>query len=165
MQKGAIALDVDGNLLGRGETLDQYPEVREALAYLLQRGVRVVILSGNSYTTLEERVVAPLRRALGEDTQALSRLTVYGNASTAKYQFDPKTAQPVLANDYGQEFTMTQSEKDVVAEILREEGNRKFGLTESQILEWLAWYEKQWNVKKKHMNAPWATGNPMIRRK
>ena len=64
VQKGAIRFDVDGNLLGRGETLDKYPEVREALAYLLQRGVRVVILSGNSYTTLEERVVAPLRRAL-----------------------------------------------------------------------------------------------------
>ena len=160
VKKGAIALDVDGNLLGRGETLDKYPEVRDALAYLLRRGVRVAILSGNSYTTLEERDVAPLRGALGEDTQALSRLTVYGNASTAKYQFDPKTGQSVLAQDYGQEFTMTQSEKDAVAEILREEGKHKFGLTEPQIREWLAWYEKQWGVKKKHMKAPWATGEP-----
>ena len=51
---------------------------------------------------------------------------------------------------------MSQSEKDTVAEILREEGNRKFGLTGPQVQEWLAWYAKQWNVKKKHMHAPWA---------
>ena len=159
VQRGAIVLDVDGNLLGRGETLDKYPAVREALAYLLRRGVRVVILSGNSYITLQDRVVAPLRRALREDTQALSRLTVYGNASTAKYQFDP-TGQAVPAKDYGQEFTVTQDERNAVAEILREEGKDKFGLTEPQIQEWLAWYEKQWDVKKKHMKAPWAAGEP-----
>jgi len=160
VKQGSLVFDIDGTLLERRKSLNDHPATKAAMVSLLKKGVRIAIISGNSYDSIEKRVLEPLREALGDERALVDELlTVYADGSTSRRDF--QNGLPVQNPEYGSEFDMTEDEVSAVLDVLKAAGKDKFGLAEDQVQLWKKWFAKEGASSNwlKQFLLPWADGD------
>ncbi len=138
VSKGALVFDVDGTILSKkGENFSNEPEIRGIFAGLLTDKVRMGIISGNSKAEQKTRIADHLKIASElADRSAISRFTLYvnGGATRVSYAASGDETSVNLAGDLPKEGIQK------VAEIVRQEAGKNFGLSDAEIQAWSAWF-------------------------
>jgi hypothetical protein len=166
VKRGALAFDVDGTLMLTKETLKDHPELLNIFIELLLRGVRIAFISGNAYERIEARVLDPLRQALElrGRLDVITGVTIYADASTAKYTFD-RRGMPIKDRKYGENSQVTLAELEAAQEVLINAAKERFGLNEAQLAQWHAKYrqlEEGPSGTRKIYHLPWADHKPYL---
>ncbi len=113
MKHGALLLDVDDTLLvreravgGGSETFADSPSAA-LLPQLLDRGVRLCLITGHGWQQLETRLIAPLIEHL-QSPGSLKRLSIYANRGATKILWDG--SRHVVDEAYGVSYQLRAGE-------------------------------------------------------
>ena len=132
LRKGGLVFDIDGTILQRKEhTFHNDEEVRDIFKALLQEGIKIGILSGNSRIEQSSRIVNPLRE-VGSD---LGKLVLYANGGATRVVY--KKGKEEVENLGG---VILEKDIDVVKSVVEKCAGEQFGLDNGELIAWRDFY-------------------------
>jgi len=155
VKSGAFAFDLDGTLVGKNRSLDDYPRMAEGMVKLLEAGVNAVVLTGNSEAELDARLIQPLKRAAA-GRRLRGELVAYAHNGASKLKM---RANGTVRRDpiYNKSLRVNPGIEHAMRQALLEAAARRFDLTDAQVAEWRAWLSKYYPSMK--FDNSWIEGN------
>lgn len=159
IQEGAFVFDVDLTILPKNaESLNDYQELAYLFMRLLREGVRVAIISGNSYEEQGARIFEAIRQEMRDNPRDIRNLTFYVSGGGTKFRFDSRgRRRPDLAYNVSHAMDLGNLEA-AINETLLLQAQDRFGLTKELITPYIAEAAKK--NKGLTVTAPWAAGPP-----
>lgn len=118
---GALLLDVDDTLLVRERAAGSRPEVfadsapAALLPQLLDRGMRLCLITGHGWRQLESRLISPLREQL-PTPGSIERLSIYANRGATKILWDG--SRHVVDETYGTSYQLRARDLKALSHLL-----------------------------------------------
>ncbi|MDE2231501.1 MAG: hypothetical protein KGJ95_05500 [Candidatus Omnitrophica bacterium] len=155
VQRGAFVFDVDKTLLPRGSKgLKEYARLASLFAGLMRAGVRVVIISGNSWSEQMKRIYLPIEAQMAPGES----LTFYVNEGAEKITIDKSRGGAVLEETYNVAHGMDAHViQKAIDETLQEMAQDNFGLSPQQLTAFKEALEayRQKSYETLHFEMPW----------
>ncbi len=121
MDRGALLLDVDDTLLVRERAGGAAPEVfadspsAALLPPLLDRGIRLCLITGHGWKQLESRLISPLRDQL-HTRGSIERLSIYTNRGATKIFWNG--SRHVADEAYGSRYQLRVGDVKALSDLL-----------------------------------------------
>ncbi len=130
LTKGALAFDLDDTLFVdrrkllvkglSGSALNVDLSNLNLISELLEKGFKIVVLSGNDFEVIHSNFVKELINATTENPDLLLNLTIYADGSTTKHSFDQQRKTFEIEREYSDAYCIKKEHRTLIGKILNE---------------------------------------------